>query len=104
MNKFLQFLSLTKKSGNLLEGYNKCEDAIKRKKNIYLFIFSKDLSPKSKKEFLRWCDEKNIPYIDGYSKYELGTALGRSEINVLAVISQSMSDKLLECNKTEVHN
>ncbi|EPS51316.1 ribosomal protein L7Ae family protein [Clostridium botulinum CFSAN002369] len=27
-NKFLQFLSLTKKAGHLVEGYNKCEEAV----------------------------------------------------------------------------
>ena len=30
-NKFLQFLGLTKRAGKLLEGYNKCEDAMKRR-------------------------------------------------------------------------
>ena len=33
-NKFYQFLGLTKKSGNLIEGYNKCEEAIKSKRFI----------------------------------------------------------------------
>ncbi|MBU5590648.1 ribosomal L7Ae/L30e/S12e/Gadd45 family protein [Clostridium sp. MSJ-4] len=97
-NKFFQFLGIVKKSGNLIEGYNRCEDAIKRNKKIYLMILSEDLSPKSKKEFLRYCNDKNIPYIENYSKYDLGSSLGRAEINILAVIDKNMSDKLIECN------
>ena len=35
MDKFLNFLGLVKRSGNILEGYNKCEEAL-GKKSIYL--------------------------------------------------------------------
>ncbi|GKU24752.1 MULTISPECIES: ribosomal L7Ae/L30e/S12e/Gadd45 family protein [Clostridium] len=95
VNKFLQFLGLVKKSGNLIEGYNKCEEILKKKK-IYLFIFSTELSPKSKDMFMRYCIEKNIPTIDVFSKEDLGLSLGRSEINVLAVIEQNMAKKLIQ--------
>lgn len=101
-NKFLQFLGIAKKSGNVLEGYNRCEDAIKRHKKISLFIFSNEISINSKKLFIRYCEKTSTPYIEGYSKYDLGSALGRSEINILGIIDENLSKKLLECHKEVV--
>lgn len=49
-NKFLQFLSLTKKAGHLVEGYNKCEEAV-TKKIVYAVIISCDASENSKNKF-----------------------------------------------------
>ena len=51
-NKFLSFLGLAKKSGNLLDGYNKCEEII-GKKRVYLVIFSNEISAKSKEKFTK---------------------------------------------------
>lgn len=94
MNKFLNFLGLTKRSGKLLEGYNKCEEEMKRSK-IYLFIFSNTISSRSKSKFIKHCDQYNIPYIDDFSKEELGYSIGRYEINILGVTDKNMADKLL---------
>lgn len=94
MNKFLNFLGLTKRSGKLLEGYNKCEEEMKRSK-IYLFIFSNTISSRSKSKFIKYCEQYNIPYIDSFSKEELGYSIGRYEINILGVTDKNMADKLL---------
>lgn len=93
-SKFLQFLGLVKRSGNLLEGYNRCEEVLNKKK-IYLFIFSQEVSPKTKDKFVRYCKECNIPYVDCFSKNELGLVLGRAEINVLGVVDGNMAKKLI---------
>ena len=79
MDKFLNFLGLTKRAGKLLEGYNKCEEEMKRSK-IYLFIFSNSISNRSK---------------DNFSKEELGYSIGRCEINILGVTDENMAEKLL---------
>lgn len=94
-NKFLSFLGLVKRSGNLVEGYNKCEEVIKKKNPVYLFIFSKEVSERTKKLFVRYCEEKEIPYIDTFSKEDLGNTLGRPELNVLAVLEKNMAAKLI---------
>ncbi|QAA33209.1 ribosomal L7Ae/L30e/S12e/Gadd45 family protein [Clostridium manihotivorum] len=94
-NKFLQFLGLVKKSGNLIEGYNRCEEILKKKK-IYLFIFSTELSINSKEKFVRYCKDKNIPFLEKYSKVDLGNSLGRTEINILAITEENMAKKLIE--------
>ncbi|MFD3156564.1 ribosomal L7Ae/L30e/S12e/Gadd45 family protein [Haloimpatiens sp. FM7330] len=92
-NKFLQFLGLTKKSGNILEGYNKCEDGIKNEK-IHLVILSKECSENTKNKFKNYCSKQKVLLIQGPSKYDLGCALGKSELNVLGVKDENMSKKL----------
>ena len=95
MNKFYGFLGLTKKSGNLIEGYNKCEEYIKRSKPS-LLILSKEVSPNTMKKFSKYCEENKIPFIKDIDKYSLGMALGREEISVIIVKEKKMADKLLE--------
>ncbi|WP_026022209.1 50S ribosomal protein L7ae-like protein [Clostridium senegalense] len=94
-NKFYQFLGLTKKSRNLIEGYNKCEEAIKKEK-IYLIILSKECSENTKKKFRKISEEKSVQLIEDIPKNELGKPLGREEINVLCVKDNNMSKKLIE--------
>ena len=65
MNRFFNFLSIAKKSKNLLEGYSKCDD-YRNNTDIYLFIMSNDLSDKSKSKFKKHCENKNIPYIEDF--------------------------------------
>lgn len=100
MNKFLNFLGLAKRSGNILEGYNKCEEYVGKKK-IYLFLFSNDISERSKEKFLKYCEKYNIPYINGFSKEELGYSIGRSEINIIGIIDGNMAKKLLTYKNNE---
>lgn len=92
-NSFLNFLGITKKAGKLLEGYNKCEEAIK-KKQVSLLILSADISENSKEKFIRYCNTYNVFYIECCSKFELGYALGKEEINVLGVTDSNMSKQL----------
>ncbi|MDO5516203.1 MAG: ribosomal L7Ae/L30e/S12e/Gadd45 family protein [Clostridium sp.] len=95
MNKFFNFLSIAKKSKNLLEGYSKCDD-YRNNTKIYLFIMSKDLSDKSKSKFKKHCETNNIPYIEDFSKEDLGNALGRKEVMLLGILDDGIAKKLLE--------
>ncbi len=94
MNKFFNFLGLAKKSGNLLEGYSKCDEG-RNKKNIYLFILSRDASNSTMKKFISHCERNEIPYIKDFSKEELGFSVGRLEVKILGVLDKNMSEKLL---------
>jgi|BioPla2DNA2_1021312.scaffolds.fasta_scaffold04030_8 ribosomal protein L7Ae-like RNA K-turn-binding protein len=94
-DSFLQFLALTKGAGKLIEGYNKCEDKIKHGK-VFLCILSKSISENSYKKFKNLCEKQGIEYIYDYNKEELGSILGRKEINVLGVIDNNMSTRLME--------
>lgn len=97
-DRFLKFLGLTKKAGHLIEGYNKCEDAVK-KINIYLFIISNEASQNTREKFLRYCEEFKIPNVQGYSSDELGSAIGRPQINILGVTDMNMGEKLISLCK-----
>lgn len=94
-DRFLSFLGITKKSGNLREGYNKCEEAVKFNK-AKLIILSEDTSSNTKDKFNTYCNRYSIDVIEGYSKEELGRALGREEINVICVLDVKMSKRLME--------
>lgn len=94
-DSFLQFLSLTKRAGKLVEGYNKCEEIIKFKK-VFLCIVSTDISPNSYEKFERLCLNNCIPIIHVYRKEELAGAIGKEEINVICVIDKNMSSRLIE--------
>ena len=100
MNKFYNFLGLAKRSGNLLEGYSKCDEQRNRKR-IYLFIISNDASTSTRKKFINHCDLKKINVIVDFSKEELGSAIGREEVKVLAVLDKNMADKLMTLYKEE---
>lgn len=94
IDKFLQFLGLTKRAGKLQEGYNKCEDAIKRS-SIYLIVMSLDASQNTIDKFLLYGDRYKVPILHGYSKEDLGAALGLAEIKILGVTDKKMSERLL---------
>ncbi|AKN29470.1 ribosomal protein L7Ae family protein [Clostridium carboxidivorans P7] len=101
-NKFFQFLGLTKRAGKVLEGYNKCEDALKRRK-AYLIIISEDASQNTVNKFLNYSEKYKIPVLQGYNKEDLGKALGMEQIKILGVSDKRMSERLLvlwkECEK-----
>ena len=44
---------------------------------------------------------KKINVIEDFSKEELGSAIGREEVKVLAVLDKNMADKLMTLYKEE---
>lgn len=100
MNKFLNFLGLAKRSGNLVEGYSKCDD-LRNKEKFYLFILSTDASEKTKSKFIKHCETNNIQYIYDFTKEELGEPIGRPEVKILAINDEKMANKLLSLYKEE---
>ncbi len=100
MNSFFNFLGIAKKSGTLIEGYSKC-DELRNRMKIHLFIISKDLSESSKNKFIKHCNEKKIPYINDFSKSELGDSIGRDEIMILGISDNNIAQKLLKLYEEE---
>ena len=93
MSKFFNFLGLAKRSGNIIEGYSKCDEE-RNRKNIFLFIISNDASNSTKKKFKNHCLTKNIIFIEDFSKEELGSSIGREEVKIIAVTDKNMANKL----------
>lgn len=100
MNKFFNFLGLAKRSGNLIEGYSKCDEQRNRRR-FYLVILSNDASNSTKKKFRNHCTEKEIPLIEDFSKEQLGNPIGREELKVLAVLDKNIAEKLISLYKNE---
>ncbi|MBQ5696277.1 MAG: ribosomal L7Ae/L30e/S12e/Gadd45 family protein [Clostridium sp.] len=100
MNKFFNFLGLAKRSGNLIEGYSKCDEQ-RNRRSFYLVIVSDDASNSTKKKFKNHCIEKKIPLIEDFSKEELGNPIGREELKVLAVVDKNMAEKLISLYENE---
>lgn len=92
-DKFLQFLGIAKKAGMLVEGYNICEELIKKKK-LFLMVVSDDVSQNTRDKFTNYCTNANVSLLEGYSKEELGKILGRDELNLLGIKNMIMAKKL----------
>ena len=94
-SKFIQFLGLCKRAGKLLEGYNKCEDGIKRKK-VSLVMISKFVSVNTNEKFTRLCEQNGIRIIKDFDRDEIEKIIGTPEINVIGVTDPSMSKELIK--------
>lgn len=95
MNKFLSFLGLTRKSGNLIAGGNLAEAAIKRGK-VCLLLLAQDASDGTKKSFRDMSRSFNVEILEVSTKDDLGSAIGKGQISVIGVTDQIMSKKLKE--------
>ncbi|MBC2578914.1 50S ribosomal protein L7ae-like protein [Clostridium sp. DJ247] len=93
-DRFIQFLGLVKRAGKLIEGYNKCEDAIKRNK-VHLIVLSLDASKNTIEKFSKYSEKYKVPVLQGYSKEALGNALGLEEIKIVGISDIKMVEKLI---------
>ena len=92
MDKFFNFLGLAKRAGNIVEGYSRCDEQRNKKD---LIIISDDASNSTRKKFKNHCTAKNIELIEDFSKEELGFAIGREEVKILAITDKNMAEKLM---------
>ncbi|MCI1716184.1 ribosomal L7Ae/L30e/S12e/Gadd45 family protein [Clostridium sp.] len=99
-DNFLQFLGIAKRAGKVLEGYNKCEQSIK-KRNIRLIILSEDVSCNTLNKFLNYGNKYNIKIIKRYSEKELGCAVGQQTIKVIGITDKNISEKLIDIYKVQ---
>ncbi len=100
MDKMLSFLGLARKSGKLLLGYNKNEEAVKYHK-VKLLIISKDAAENTKDKFRGYGEKYAIPLIEDFTPLELGNALGSGEIAVVGVLDRNMAKKLITLDKSK---
>ncbi len=94
-SKFLNFLGLARRSGNLILGGNLNENVVKRR-NLKLLIIASDASSNTEKKFTDMCTYSSVPFITGVGKEEMGLSLGKGEISVIGVKDPNMAEKLKE--------
>ena len=95
MNKFYNFMGISKKAGFIVEGYNNCEEFIKRRK-LYLIILSKEASENTKKKFNNYSQKYRVTVISDLPKEDMGRPLGLEEINIVGISDQKMAKQLIK--------
>ncbi|MFB0957652.1 MAG: ribosomal L7Ae/L30e/S12e/Gadd45 family protein [Clostridiaceae bacterium] len=95
MNRFLNFLGLTRKSGNLTAGGNLTEAAVKHGR-VRLVILALDASDGTRKKLQDMTAHFGVELIEASTMDELGSAIGKGEISVIGVTDLKMSEKLKE--------
>ena len=94
MNKLASMLSLTKKAGKLISGFDVAKDSVE--KNAGLVLLAKDLSPKSRKEIALVCKRsgaqiKELPLTMDEVWFATGKRAG-----ILAVADEGLAKKLAQ--------
>ncbi|WP_446899515.1 ribosomal L7Ae/L30e/S12e/Gadd45 family protein [Clostridium sp. LBM24168] len=100
-DNFLQFLGLAKRAGKVLEGYNRCEEGIKRHK-VHLIILSEDVSYNTLNKFLNYGNKYNIKTIKKYSEMELGCSIGCQKIKVIGIVDKNMSKRFIGLYRVQI--
>lgn len=95
MNKFNQFLGIAKKSGNILQGYNKCQEGL-MKKRIHLLIFSETISQNSKDKFIKYCTDYNTRYIGDVNQCDMEILQDKEDVKIVGITNLEMSNRLLQ--------
>lgn len=93
-DKIYSFLSIAKKAGKLVSGYNSCEFDIKKDK-CKLIIIAEDASQNTIEKFKNICSSRNVPFAIFGSKERLGTSIGKDEASVLGIKDDGMSRVVL---------
>lgn len=88
-------MGISKKAGFIIEGYNTCEELIKKRK-IYLVILSKEASENTKKKFSNYSSRYKVPLISELPKEDMGRCLGLEEINIVGISDQKMAKQLIK--------
>lgn len=91
-------LGFAAKAGKLALGTAAVEKGIKRRQ-VYLVIYAKDLSPKTIKELQFLCDSNGIKYFCYGLRSQLGKLIGAPERGIIGIVSRqfaSMLRQLLE--------
>lgn len=93
-SNFFQFLGLAKRAGKTLEGYNKCEDGVKRGR-VFLILLSSSVSKNTLDKFKNYAEKFNVPIIENIDEDKLSKSVGASVIKVLGISDENISKKLI---------
>ncbi len=88
--KFKSYLGLARKSGNLILGLDKIEES---KKDIFVLVFSNDVSDRTKKKSIEKSNCDIIIQTD-MCKADLGKLLGVQRVAVSAVTDKGLANQI----------
>ncbi len=93
MNKILFALSLAKKAGKMVCGFDRVKTAVMKGEG-YIVVLSKDLSDKTVKRVNYFCEDIADVYITDLTQYDISRIAGRLT-GVVTVTDENLA-KLLE--------
>ncbi len=89
MNKFMFALSLAKKSGKLISGFDRVKTAVIRGE-AYIVFLADDLSEKTIKRVKYFCEDITDVYNTGLTQFEFSQVVGRLT-GILAVTDENLA-------------
>lgn len=99
--KTKSLLGLAQRAGKLISGEAMVKDALAKNKKIELLIMAGDTSPRVKDEFIFLAKKKGIGLEEMSSKDELGSAIGKGERAIIAIIDNSFANSLRKLREEE---
>ncbi len=91
VNKALARLGLAMRAGKLTSGEERVLEAI-RSGLAQLVVMARDASARTRKIVADKCDSYGVPLLVGYSRHELGMAVGKPERVLLAVTDRGFAE------------
>lgn len=93
-DKFLSFLGITKKSGNLVLGMDAVKENI-AKGCIVLTLVAKDISESSLKKIEFICEKNNIKVVKvDYTMWDIGYILGKC-VGIIGISDENFAKKII---------
>ncbi|MBW5444531.1 50S ribosomal protein L7ae [Cohnella sp. CFH 77786] len=104
-NKALSRLGLAMRAGKLVSGEETVLKAV-RAGEAKLVVLAKDASDNTGKKLADKCGSYNVPLVVGFTRFELGGAVGKPERVMFAVTDQGFADMIADgwVQHSEVEN
>jgi ribosomal protein L7Ae-like RNA K-turn-binding protein len=94
--KFLSYLGLAMRAGKLATGDENVLKAIRSRKAA-LVVMAEDASPNTLKKFRDKCSSYEIRLVECGSRIELGSAIGKEERVLIAVLETGFARQMIAC-------
>ncbi|MGQ9557329.1 MAG: L7Ae/L30e/S12e/Gadd45 family ribosomal protein [Desulfurispora sp.] len=93
-------LGLARRAGQLVSGDACVRQALERKQ-VRLLVLATDAAPRTKKIYRQLASKAQVPLLELAVREELGALLGMTPRAVVAIKSDSLAGRLLECYRAE---
>ncbi|HSH44382.1 MAG TPA: ribosomal L7Ae/L30e/S12e/Gadd45 family protein [Longimicrobiales bacterium] len=89
----LQLLGLATRAGATVPGTERVKDVV-RSGGARLVLVASDLTATGLDKLVPLLEGRDVPYVVGYTRDELGTAVGRGPLAAVAVTQEGFADRL----------
>ncbi|AUW93704.1 MAG: hypothetical protein C7B44_02850 [Sulfobacillus thermosulfidooxidans] len=93
MDNWLNWIGLAKRAGKLAPGHNQVQIALTNH-DARLVVIAKDAGESVYRKYHLWAQNLDVPLLQAGSMSDLGRAMGMGPHAVLAILDQSIADRL----------